>query len=310
MAYRRKSYSSRARRPIGRSAKRGGARRRYPTKKRTYRKNRAMSTRTILNKTSRKKRNGMLTWANTSTSGTSIPNVATNYFLTGNLGGRSIWCATAQDLTVQDGSFGTVALAAARTSTSCYMKGLSEHIRIQTSTGLPWFWRRICFTLKGDDLFRFSTSDTPTSTSNRYLDTTGGMQRLFFNELNNAQSNTINNHDAIIFKGAKGIDWIDYIVAPIDTSRINLKYDKVTLLRSGNANGTIKEAKLWHGMNKNLQYDDDESGDKESTSYTSVDSKIGMGDYFVMDMFYPGAGGAAADIILVQANSTLYWHEK
>lgn len=63
-------------------------------------------------------------------------------------------------------------------------------------------------------------------------------------------------------------------------------------------------------MNKNLVYDDDESGDQEATSYQSVESKAGMGDYYVLDLIQAGSGGGTGDVILVQANSTLYWHEK
>jgi hypothetical protein len=133
---------------------------------------------------------------------------------------------------------------------------------------------------------------------------------LWFNLDVNASPNTRNNIDGIIFKGAKGVDWNDPIVAPVDTRRVSLKYDKCITVRSGNANGAVLEKKLWHGMNKNLVYDDDETGDSESTSYSSVDSKPGMGDYYVLDIIQAGTGGTTGDAILVQANSTLYWHEK
>lgn len=136
------------------------------------------------------------------------------------------------------------------------------------------------------------------------------MQRLFFNTDVNNTPNLRNSVDGIIFKGAKGVDWNDIIVAPTDTRRVSVKYDKTTLLRSGNANGTIREAKLWHPMNKNIVYNDDESGDKETTQYVSTQSRAGMGDYYVLDLIQAGTGGGAGDLCLIQANSTLYWHEK
>jgi hypothetical protein len=63
-------------------------------------------------------------------------------------------------------------------------------------------------------------------------------------------------------------------------------------------------------MNHNLVYDDDENGDVESSSYNSTTSRAGMGDYYVIDMFQPGAGGSSTDLLQITTNSTLYWHEK
>lgn len=252
----------------------------------------------------------MLAWTNTSGTGasqTSSPGSAT---VVATLGYRSLWICTAQDLNDQSGGIGRVGETAVRTATSTYMKGLSEKIRIQSSSGLPWFWRRICFTAKGSDLSAFSPLDTPTSTSSRFLDTSNGIQRLFFNEVVNNQPNTTNNQDEIIFKGAKGVDWTDYMVAPIDTARVSLKYDKTRTFQSGNTLGVLREFKMWHPMNHNLQYADDESGDGEITRYYSVTSKVGMGDYYVMDIIQSGLGATASDLLNITSSSTLYWHEK
>lgn len=267
-----------------------------------------MNRKSLLNVTSTKKRNGMLAWSNTTSTGASQSVAPSAAYVNGNAVGYFLWNATAQDLNNQTGVPANVGQEASRTASTCYMRGLSEHIRIQTSSGLPWFWRRVCFTFKG--VPPFSTTDTPTQTLRAYQDTTTGMQRLLFNLEVNASPNTRNNLDGLIFKGAKGLDWNDIMVAPLDTRRITVKYDKVTTIKSGNANGTVLERKLWHPMNKNLVYDDDESGDVEATSYVSTTSKAGMGDYYVLDMMYAGSGGAAGDLLLFNPNTTLYWHEK
>lgn len=248
----------------------------------------------------------MLSFSNTANTGASKTVGSGPAYVNGVGTGFFLWNSTAQDLTASDG-VSSVYEEGARTATSCYMKGLSEHIRIQTSSGLPWFWRRICFTLKGG--FPLAV-DSPTQPSQTYVDSSSGMQRLWFNVDVNNTPNLRNQVDSIIFKGAKGVDWNDFIVAPVDTRRITVKYDKTTMIRSGNANGTAMERKLWHPMGKNLVYDDDESGDAEATSYTSVTSKAGMGDYYVLDLVTGGTGGTTSDVILMQANSTLYWHEK
>lgn len=252
----------------------------------------------------------MLGWTNTNGTGASQANAAGGATVSATQGYRGLWIATAQDLTEQSGANATVAEEACRTSSTCYMRGLSEHIRIQTSSNIPWFWRRIVFTVKGPALRTFSQQDTPVSKFNRSLDTTNGVQRLLFNETVNTQTNTINDHDSVIFKGAKGVDWTDVMLAPVDTRRVTLKYDKTRTFQTGNERGILKEFKLWHPMNHNLVYADDESGDGEVTNPYSVDSKPGMGDMYVMDLIGSGLGGAAGDLLNFFTSSTLYWHEK
>jgi len=309
MAYARRRFGSyRAKRQTrrrGTGYKRSSGRtRRYRTTKKTSRR---MSKRTVLNATSRKKRNGMLSWSNTAQTGASQTVGVGPAYVNGVGSGFFLWLATANDLTNGGGGVNTVSQEAARTSTTCYMRGLSEKLRIQTNSGLPWFWRRICFTFRGPF---YPATDSPTQSPRFFQDTSNGIVRLWFNTDVNNTPNLRNQIDGLIFKGAKGVDWNDVIVAPTDTRRITVKYDKTRILRSGNANGTVKECNMWHPMNKNLVYDDDESGDQEAASYQSVDSKAGMGDYYVLDLISAGTGGSTSDGLLIQANSTLYWHEK
>lgn len=253
----------------------------------------------------------MLTWTNTNgtTGGNVTPGVGP-LTVNANVGGRILWAASAMDLNDQGGSIGKVAEEATRTARICFMRGLSEHVRVQTSSPLPWFHRRICFTVKGGDFIAASSLDVPNQSVLPFQDTSQGIVRYAFNTSVNNMSNTINNQDSILFKGAKGLDWNDYIVAPVDTSRISLKYDRTFRYISGNGVGTVKELKLWHGMGKNLVYADDESGDGEVTSYFSSTSKAGMGDYYVMDFLSGGQGGTTTDLLSMQFNSTMYWHER
>lgn len=283
--------------------------RRSAVKKRTYRRRRTMTKKSILNITSRKKRNGMLTYSNTTTTGATRAVTNGNLYV-GPTGHYSTWCATAQDLNTAGGGAGVVSAEATRTATTCYMRGLSEHIRIQTSSGIPWFWRRICFTTTADDLFNVNSSDTPVQGQFPYVDTSNGIERVFMNTLINNQGATNSVRDGIIFRGEFGKDWDDRITAQVDPRKVTLKFDKTWTIRSGNANGTAIEKKLWHRMNRNLVYADDENGDIESTNYYSVDSKAGMGDYWVVDIIQPGTGATSTDLMQLSTNSTLYWHER
>lgn len=273
-----------------------------------------MGTKAILNLTSSKKRNTMLQYANTSTSGGGSVTIGPGpYLVTGALGGWSIFCPTAMNLTESTGNNNAVANQAERTATTCFMRGFSENLRVQTSTGVPWFWRRITFCAKAADFYNFQTADTPTQTNTgvpSWVDTTNGMERLWFNLNTNASPATITQMQSVIFKGTYNRDWVDPLTAAIDTSRIDLKSDRTKCIRSGNASGTVFERKFWYPMNKNLVFDDDESGEAEASLYTSVKDKKGMGDYYVVDIFTVGTGGGTADQLQVTGTSSMYWHEK
>lgn len=265
-----------------------------------------MSKRRILNTTSTKKRNGMLSWSNTTQTATS-QTMAQGPAYVSNTGAFFVFCPTAQELDAQS----TVANQASRTASTCYMRGLSEHIRIQTSSGVPWFHRRICFTSRGASPFNSTApSDTPVQPYLPYLDTSNGIERPWLNVQINKMDVTKNAMWALMYKGLVGKDWDDLIIAPLDTTRITVKFDKTWTLQSGNSNGLVRERKLWHPMNHNIVYDDDENGDVEASSYYSTESKAGMGDYYVVDIIQPGTGATTSDYFQIGANSTLYWHEK
>ncbi|QCS37569.1 capsid protein [Tortoise genomovirus 12] len=287
---------------------------RRPTRYASYRRRKSggMSKKRILNTTSRKKRNGMLSWTNTNSStGASITVGLGSATIAGGSTGIFLYCPTAMNL-LQGGSNPNYAInTAERTATTCYMRGFKENLRIQTNSHMPWFHRRICFTWRGAGPFNAASKlDTPTQTYVPYSDTSNGMERLWFNQSVNAMQQTTQDQWGILFKGNLNQDWNDLVVAPVDTTRVDLKFDKTWLIRSSNESGTITERKLWHPMNKNLVFDDDETGESMVSQYYSVDSKQGMGDYYIYDIFTAGLGSSSTDLINISANSTLYWHEK
>lgn len=266
-----------------------------------------MSKRRILNASSRKKRNGMLTWTNTTSAGATQTVGQGNAYVNATQAGYFLWSPTAMDLNPT----ASVRNPALRTSSTIYAKGLSEHIRMQSNSGIPWFHRRICFTHRGISPFNtVATADTPLNPPNPYIDTSNGIERLFLNSTINTTPVTLTAQQGIIFKGALNVDWSDFIIAPLDTSLIDVKFDKTWTMHSGNSNGFVRERKLWHPMGHNLVYNEDESGETETSSFFSTASKAGMGDYYVLDLFNAGAAGTSSDVLLIAANSTMYWHEK
>lgn len=223
--------------------------------------------------------------------------------ITATTGGLFLWCATARDLTTAaGGATGTVSQQAARTATRTYMRGLSESIEVQTSTGIPWQWRRICFTKKA----------SLGLTAPYELETATGQQRVLYNLSSGQSSDTTDRGSlyGLIFNGTYGIDWTEPLVAKTDRNRITVMYDRTTMISSGNASGKLVKKKFWHGMNKTLVYDDDESGEANVTSKYSTQGRQGMGDYFIVDILVSGLGGGSSDALVFSPCATLYWHER
>lgn len=225
-----------------------------------------------------------------------------------------IWCATARDMLTSGTSLPSVAQDAQRTASSCYMKGLSEKLEIVTSSGSPFQWRRIVFTCK--DLPR-NIPDAPGGTDNNrweynFEDTNGSVNRVanvIPGLANSALSPRAQFYDQF-FKGTFGTDWTNVNIATVDKSRFSVMSDKTFTIASGNQYGMIKKRSFYTPINKNLRYDDEEQGDSYTTRPYSVNSKIGMGDMYVLDIVTPLIGASNADILRFRFNSTLYWHEK
>lgn len=286
-----------------------------------------MTTRKLLSVTSHKKKDTMAQWTNTLNDGTSTvvgmqqgaayvrarPPVGT---LGVPFGGFFWWDATARaSLTNDTGGKPNIFDESTRTSTTCFMRGLRERIDIETSNAKPWRWRRVCITTH-DSLFDSPSDPAFVIPYNGSLLTSNGYGRPWYNAYTLAGDTGVpemsvlrNSMFSLIFAGTLG-DWNDIHTAKLDTRRVTVKYDKTRIIRSGNDSGVMKTYHHWHPMNKNLVYDDDESGGSKDQSTLSVTSKAGMGNYIVLDFFFCQEGGVETDLLKVASSTTLYWHEK
>lgn len=264
-----------------------------------------MSTRSLLNKTSRKKRDTMLVRSNTTPTtpagGTTYANVPAVL----NAGGTYIfpWIATWRD----NGGAGTIYDDAVRSATTCYMKGLKEKIAVSSNDGTQWLWRRFCFTFKGPIFYAQTQPGYSFAT-----ETSNGFQRLV-NDINNAGATGQTLRGIFldyVFRGGNGIDWNNVFTAPLNRDRVTVKYDKTTTISSGNAAGKSVIFNRWHPMNKNLVYDDDEQGNQTLPAAASTEGRKGMGDYYVVDMFVSGPAASSGSQMTFAPEATLYWHEK
>lgn len=265
-----------------------------------------MSRKGLLNVTSRKKQDTMLGYsnlANDSSDGSNAFHLGAGILK----GGRQYiipWIATARDMSPVEGFLGSVTQKATRTSTECFMRGLRERIQLQTNNGTSWQWRRICFTFKGQYLVNATTG----SETQRYqIETSRGFARVMTDFNLGTAAEPLNN---ILFKGKQGIDWSSYFAAKTDNTRVNVMYDQTRIISSGNQNGVMRNFKLWHPMNKNLYYNEDEAGATTGDNVYSTESKRGMGDYYVVDYILAGTGSNINDLMSFEPDSTLYWHER
>lgn len=216
-----------------------------------------------------------------------------------------LWCATARDLTDLSSVVNTRANEAARTSTTPFMVGLREVVEIQSANGLPWQWRRICFTFKGT-----LPGSASTTTFKSFVETSSGYGRVVNQVAGDRNSGATYDLFATVFAGQNASDWNDPMVAKLDQTRISVKYDKTRSLQTGNESGFIRKYRHFHPMGHTLAYDDDENGAGMTTSYNSVDSKVGMGDYYVLDLFRSRFGADGGNSLIFNPSATLYWHEK
>lgn len=199
---------------------------------------------------------------------------------------------------------------ATRTATTCYMRGLSETVHIETSSSRPWKWRRICFVTHDPSYGVPLDQNLPLNYSGNLL-TSDGYTRPWYNMV--MVTNDGGKKDEIydiIFSGTVNSDWDNIMTAKLDTRRITVKYDRTRVLSSGNDSGIMRTFKHWHPMNKNLVYDDEQYGGGEISATQSVTSKAGMGNFIIMDFFQCQAAGTPDDIIKIDSQTCLYWHEK
>ncbi|AXI69779.1 capsid protein [Euphorbia heterophylla associated gemycircularvirus] len=298
MPYRRK-----ARKPA-RNRRYGGVRRRYPIKKTQFRKRRMTPRKRILNIASRKKRDNMIANTNITISPKPGTFASGGAVLTGDRQYIIPWVASGRPLNGSDNTNNTIAEAAARTATECYMRGLNEKIQIQTSTAQPWQWRRVCFQYRQRDILNTQNADTPLVAQTAAVGLTRGLVDAL---QNGTMAQTLLN---VLFQGRQSIDWASFFTAKVDNRNVTLCYDRTRIINSGNNNGIIRNYKIWHPMNKTLRYGDDETGNDETSSFFCSASNYGMGDYYIVDIFSAGPSGTSNDQLKFEPEATLYWHER
>lgn len=198
---------------------------------------------------------------------------------------------------------------ASRTATRCFMRGIKEHIRFESGTGRSYLWRRICFKFTGQEILGPNGSGLFGS---MWSETSAGYVRAMTLLISGSTTDPTvwNNLVNILFKGQANVDWNDIMAAKVDNTRVHLAYDHTTRLQPKNDSGQQWKIDRWHPMNKTLIYNDDESGGSKLGTELSTNTRLSMGDYYIIDLFDMGLAPSDGDVLNVAMNSTLYWHER
>jgi hypothetical protein len=311
--FRRRRYGRRYARRSNNRVRSRVAPRRYVRKRRIFKRSARFPKKRILNLTSTKKKDHMIN-ANKPDPITPVDPITglgpTIISPTNGVTQAFAWIATARDNTNTPGVPAGGVDDSSRTADTCFMVGLKENIGIETQSNLPFMWRRICFTFKGQEILRDRVT-TDVGTLYQQASPPGWMRATTQILGTNVVSTFVyDNLETILFRGVKLLDWFDVMDAQVDNQRVTLKYDRTRTFKSGNDVGQMFKIGHWHSMRKNLTYNADESAGGRVESVLSTNAKGSMGDYYVIDYFRFMTASTINDAISFTPEAILYWHEK
>jgi len=216
---------------------------------------------------------------------------------------------SARQLTPQNATF-----IAQRTNTYCYYKGISERYTLLPNDNSVWWHRRIVFSTKR----RYAEEDTVTAGSGTLAPavTGTGITRRKFKDM--SSSTGLDGFNVLltfiqndVFQGTFNIDWVDPMRAKLNREKITVHSDRMTTLRSGNDVSAPRITKHYTPINKTLVYSDVENGQTMSSSPYTVQSKPGIGNIYILDLFEcPVPNDTTASTLNITSQQTVYWHEK
>lgn len=301
MAYSRFSRTSRfKRRPVTARRKYTPTRRSYRRKSygrrrigKRYAKRPTMTRRRILNVSTRKKTDTMLTGIGAPDTGIpltqSLMNAAnpTQYFIS---------CMTfmARAPGAEDHT---------RRSNQIFYKGWVDNYRIYIGGGAGWVWRRIVFS----STERIEEAELPANITNGYM--------RGLNKANLPDNPPPDEWLEQLFVGRRTLDWTDVMTAAIDRQRTTVHSDILRRMNPGNDSGKEVSSRLWTPVGRNLRYDDDEYADEvkppaAQDSSPWVSRKGGSpGNVYVVD-FFDSMAEDAAESLALRIESKRYWHER
>lgn len=252
-------------------------RRRYASKRKTYRR-KTIFNRRILNVASIKKRDAIIC-AGTGDGGVtwnpsvaSVPSDATVHTF--------LWAPTCMDLSTDENH---------RNRRSVYWKGVNDVMNFTMTGTTVWQWRRVIVA----NAFRYPSAKSTKDPQTKYraLQVDPPDATAFFDD---------------VFVGTINQDWVEPFSATTDKERFRVLFDKTRYFRPKTDGGDMATVRQYISLNMNMSYDDEEvGGTRQSSPWCTESSKNNV---YVFDMFQ--SNGKTNTPLSVNANATLYWHER
>lgn len=225
----------------------------------------------------------------------------------GNRTAMTFHCVTGRNFT-------NTGLPTQRSSDTCFIKGFKDSYSITSNSGVPWRHRRIVFSVRNNLIFR-TQDETPGSGGGfrwtPILQNGGDYYRNMIDISYNSYASVRDYLISFLFEGDIGKDWSSYTNAKVATKRLTLHSDRTVLLNAGSERGVTRFTRRYDSFNKNMYYDTDEIGSDEKGSIPFASNSVhGLGDVYIVDLFTPHGFGNAGDRLMVDTQSTFYWHEK
>lgn len=199
---------------------------------------------------------------------------------------------------------GTVGLDHNRASSRTFCRGYKETALLDISGSTEWGWRRIVFAFKGDI---YTGSGTATDQP-FYDDPTSGMTRSVQASLSIGALAAVQQS---IYEGTQGVDWQDERVAKPDRDRITLLSDKTRMLKGTTDDDHAHRFNLWYPINKDLFYNDIQSGKQTNIDYVSTQADNTIGDIYIYDFWWPANFGLTETLSMrITLQGRYYWHER
>lgn len=210
-----------------------------------------------------------------------------------------VFIPNARDKTIPSG--GDVNGISARTMTTIFSRGYRERVTLASNGVVPVRWRRICVSANA-----FNLTGSNSALLGFYETTTVGMVRSL-----RLASLAEQGQIAIdLFRGTALKDYSTYLDAVVDTSKVNLIYDRTRVLQSTTSANWGKTYKFWYNHNRPITYNDNESGTSYNDTYISA---ANTQDMVVIDFFsgmsYANATPTATTVNMI-AEGTYFWHER
>jgi len=203
-----------------------------------------------------------------------------------------------------------------RTNSTIFWKGVKENVSLKTDGSDPFQWRRIVFELDipppntmvaYSKYIKSSTAQVlggvPPDTGNNLT----GVYSYFRAAESLLDPENVALQDAM-YKGTRGVDWFDPMLARPDSSVYTVMYDRTVTVNSGNDAGVMKNYSHWHGFNKSCTYEEGEFGAVNNPAELPSVSKPGLKNVFIWDQFSTLTAGTLAIEMNIVARR--YWHEK